>query len=657
MIASTAKPIPMEPLSGLFDSRSPADSVPFGVWRYLQNAEMKEPRKLRRSPGWEKLLTRVGYNNEDFHDQLTSLSAGAVRQPVTMLYQAVSTAGFSKLILGTSKRLAILNNSTGNWRIISDQLGNGLGALCSDHGWVAAQVDNTVVFTNGYDQPVYHVLDQPPDAITQQSVSTIPDLVKLKITQAKSIASFKGLIVIGNVVQEGERVAHRLIWSDASRPLSWVPKAGESAASFQDLGYGEDILNMMPLADSLLVYTTSGIWEGIIGNADTPLIFRKRYTDNSAGNRCLAYHRTLITTGSDHYYLGRDGVYRYNFYTDRPIREEWIHLASSEIFKDIDENNCSAHCAGYNAKEKSIYISWATNGGVCPSKTLVLNTEYQGDYILDHGFTSYVNYNPDTVKTLREWVVENCICTQSSMNDLGLGFIKEGQYCADPSVSECTPVQYLYTHVLRTVDDIMIEDWEQSVANPNSLCAKLAGITLNQLCAGELSDDECNAEQLFVGASSQDFCLKQIGTAFSRERCTNNSACGQYTLDGYKTIIRSAPMEFKNMESVLRHLIVDVDADDAAVPSDLALRIGASYSPDDPNLDRCSLRWFTQSTRQLKCPSVSGQTHITNRTRQATGVEWAFYLQDKYFVVELSIDGTGGSAAFSKLTFFVEKRR
>lgn len=656
MIAHTAKLIELEPLSGLFDARSPANVVPFGVWRYLQNAEMKEPRKLRRSQGWEKLLTRVGYNNQDLHDQLTGFTAGSIRQPITMLYQAVSTAGFSKLIAATSKRIFVLNNSTGNWRVISDQLANGVGSMCSDHGWVAAQEGNTVVFINGFDQPVYHVLDQPPDSLTSQSVSTIPDLVALKISRPKAIASFKGIIVMGNIVDTGERIAHRLIWSDVGRPLSWMPKAGESAASFQDLGYGEDIINMMPLADSLLVYTASGIWEGVIGGADTPLIFRKRYTAIH-GSRCLAYHRTLVTTGAEHYYLGRDGVYRYNFYTDHPIREEWIHLASSEIFKDIDEDNCSAHVGGYNANEKSIYFSWARHGEPCAGKTMVLNTEYSGDYILDHGFSAFVNYNPDSVKTLREWVIENCICTQAAMNEAGLGFIKEGQFCDTPAVEECTPVQYLYTHIKRTVDDIMVEDWEQVVAHPDSLCAKLGDVTLNELCSGELTEDECNAEQIFVSASTQDFGLKQMGNVYSRERIASNAPCGEYAYDGYRTIIRSAPMDFKVAEGLLRHLLVDVMADDAVAPSTLELRIGASYQPADPNIDKCSLRWFQQAGRALMCHSPDGPSHVAARTRQATGIEWPVYIQDRYIVIEFAIDGVGGSSAFSKITFWVEKKR
>jgi hypothetical protein len=659
MITATAKPIELEPLAGFFDHRSPADSVPFGVWRYLQNMEMTARRKLRRAPGWEKLLSQVGYNNQDLHDHLTSLSTVSSRQPITFLQQAVTPAGFSKLIAGTSKRLFVLNNETGNWRVISDILGDGLGTLCSDQGWRAAQVGYTVIFTNGLDAPVYHILDQPPIEGNNQSVTQIPDLEKIGLTMAKTVFSYKGIVIFGNVIMDGERFSHRLVWSDVDKPLSWVPRAGESAANFQDLGYGEDILEMSTMGDSLIIYTTSGIWEGVITGGEGVFVFRKRYSDHTAGNRCLAYRRTLISTGSDHYYLGRDGIYRYNFYTDRPLREEWMHIASSVIFNDLSEGDCHVHCAGYNAKEKSIYISWAQRGENCASQTLVLNTEYESDYVLDHGFSAYVNYNPDDVLTLRTWLLEHCICSGEEITDEGFFFVKEGGYCVAPETPACAPVDYIYTPHLRTVDDLQVEDWEQPSAHPNSICAVAGAMSISQLCSGELEADECNAEQLFVAASTQDFALKQIGFVFSRERSVSSSGCGSYVYDGYTSIMRSGPLDMKSqsVDKLLRHLLVDVEADAAAEPSDLELRIGASYQPADPNTDQCSLRWFEQTPRALECRSITGAAHVLARTRQAKATEWATFIQDRYFVVEFSIQGTGGACSFSKLVFWVETKK
>jgi hypothetical protein len=658
MISASAKPVELEPLSGLFDARSPADAVPFGVWRYLQNMEMTARRKLRRAPGWEKLLSSSIYNNEDFHDQLTGLSAGASRQPITLIHQLTSPAGISKLLIGTSKRLAVLNNDSGNWRIISDLLGNGLGVFCEDQGWRVAQVGYTVVLTNGLDTPVYYVMDQPPIEPLNQSVDEIDDLDEIGLTMAKVAISFKGIVVFGNVTMDGERFTYRLVWSDADRPLSWVPADGTSAAGFQDLGYGEDILEMMPLGDSLLVYTSSGIWEGFIQGGSNPLVFRKRYADHTAGNRCLAYRRTLVTTGSDHYYMGRDGIYRYNFYTDRPIREEWMHVGSSIIFDDLS-TSCHTHCAGYNAKEKSLYFSWAANSETCPGRTMVFNTEYESDYVLDHGFTAFANYNPDDYTTLRDFLIEQCICTVDELDTEG-SFVKDGGFCVTPDPTVCNPpLQYLYTDVLRTIDDIQVEDWDQSTAHANSLCASLGSVTMDQFCSGELDADECNAEQVFVAASATDFALKQIGTAYSRERVVDTSSCGAWTSDGYTSIMRSGPLDMKaqSKDKLLRHLLIDLEADAQAEPSDLKLRIGASYQPADPNSDRCSLRWFQQTAKPMTCPSVDGDTHRLRNTRQNPAIEWPLYMQDRYFVVEFSIEGTGGAVSFSKIVFWVEEKK
>lgn len=659
MIASTAKPLELEPLSGLFDHRSPPDAVPMGVWRYLQNMELTARRRLRRAPGWEKMLTAVIYNNEDFHDQLLTLSPGSVRQPVTLIHQLTSPAGVSKLLIGTSKRLLVLNNTTGNWRVISDLTGTGLGAFCEDQGWRVAQVGYTAVMTNGLDEPVYYVMEQPPIEPLNQSVAIIPDLAEIGLTMAKTVISFKGIIIFGNVTMDGERFAYRLVWSDADRPLSWLPELGVSAAGFQDLGYGEDILEMMPLGDSLLVYTAAGIWEGLLVGGESPLVFRKRYADHTAGNRCLAYRRTLVTTGNDHYYMGRDGIYRYNFYTTYPIREEWMHIGTSVIYNNLS-TSCHTHTAGYNAKEKSLYFSWAREGELCAGQTMVFNTEYESDYVLDHGFTAYANYNPDDFTSFRDFLIEQCICTSGELETEGVGFVKDGGFCVAPIVPSCPNlVQYFYTDVLRTVDDIEVEDWEQPTAHPDSLCALLGNITMDRLCAGELEADECNAEQFFVAASSQDFALKQIGTAYARERVTNTSPCGGWTLDGYTSIMRSGPMDMKKQsyDKLLRHLLIDLEAEDQAIPSDLKLRIGASYQPADPNLDRCSLRWFHQTPKQMKCPSATGDTHIARNTRQNPAIEWPVFIQDRYFVVEFSIEGLGGASSFSKLVFWIEEKK
>lgn len=646
----------MEPLLGLFDARSPADALPFGVWRYLQNMVMVERNKLSRAPGWDRLLSQVGYNNQDLHDQLVSISPGSQRQPVTFLFQATSTVGYSKLLAGTSRRLFALNNETGNWKVLSDLLTDGIGTGCSDHGWEAGQVDNIVVLTNGVHDPVYYVLDQPPIETGQQSVTTIPDLDKIGLSRAQVVVAYKGLILLMNVVMDGERISHRVVWSDASRPLSWVPRAGESVAGFQDLGYGHDILGAAEMGDSVIIYTTSGIWEAFLSGGEPALGFRRRYTDNTAGNRCLTYRRTLVSMGDEHIYMGRDGIYRYNFYTPRPIREEWMHAASSVIYDNLSED-CDVHCGGYDAQNKTVWLSWAQQGEACPNRTLILNTEYNGSSVIDHGFTAFVNYNPDNPLTIRQWLLDLCICTREGMDSLGQGFVKEGQYCVAPTETECVPLTNLWTSARRTVDDLTVEDWD-AATEPGTLCAALDGVTMDQLCSDELTADECRAEQLFVAASSADFAIKQIGLIYARERVTNSDPCGEYVLDGYSSILRSGPIDLKNpaLDKLVRHLAVDLVADEQPTPNNLHLRVGGSFTPADPNTDKCALRWFTQPSRVLACPPTDGEEHKAANTRQGIGTEWPLYIQDRYLVVELSIHGTGGATAFSKLVFWIDQK-
>lgn len=64
--------IPISPLTGQMDLRSPSGSVPFGDFRVVLNASMNELRKRCRRVGFRKLgfNSPQGFNNQDLHDQL-----------------------------------------------------------------------------------------------------------------------------------------------------------------------------------------------------------------------------------------------------------------------------------------------------------------------------------------------------------------------------------------------------------------------------------------------------------------------------------------------------------------------------------------------------------------------------------------------------------
>ncbi len=650
--------IHIKPLTGAFNVRDTPDAVPFGAWRWVQNFRTTSRDKVCRTNGFVKHLDRENYNNQDLHDALFE----AAEQPVTMLFQAVSTMGIHKLIAGTQNRLYALNNSTGNWVVISDELGGAPEVGCPEKRFKAAQINDTLIFTNGVDKPVYYIFDQPPLGPDDQSVTTLRDLDNLNLTKASVVAGWKGLMIMGNVVMDGIRVSHRLIWSDFDRPQSWRP-SNASVAGYVDLGSGEDILAFEPLGDILLIYTTNGIWQASAAVGSTTAIsVARRYAAGERRNRCLGYPNTLVSTGQDHYFLGKDGVYVYNMFLPEPTRLDWVHGASSLIFDNLRRQSCSVPCAGFNALTKEVWISWADSDATCNNKTLVINADFPFVSYTDHGFTAFCNYVEDNPYTFRQFLLDYCICSYAGMDENGLGFIKEGGYCLgtpDALPCEFEPAS-IYTTDELTIGDVTTEDYTKEEADADSLCALLNGLTFDNLCDPEFLADECEAKQSFVMASAQDNCLKQSSEIFYREFCVDRADCGEYATEGYISILRSGPLDFKAPHDVKRISRVEVEAHMPmqTVPSNLDLRVGYSARAADPNDEghACQVRWVPYTSKALECLTTSGASN-PGRTFQ-----WPVFADGDFLYFELKVTNpnvtpvnTGGEVCLSRVSLEVDK--
>ncbi len=683
------KKVALRPLAGGLDVRSLPDLLPYGSFRWMENILATAQEKICRRPGFEKLLSEVdSYNNHDLHDQLIQAGcsdedyqssnepaedfessseddedfencsqATATRQPIYTLFEAVNDGGLSRLMAATQNRIYVLNNEIGNWKIIADIYGGTPQTNCTSIPWNMAQVENTVAMTNNVDKPLVWIYDQPTET-NGQSVNEIADLNELNITAARCTASWKGLLFFANLVSDGARVDSMIVWSDFRKPLSFIPAADVSLAGRHILGSGETILAMKPLGDSLLIYTTRGIWEAQVIGGDEILSFRQRYSEPFGSVGCLAYPNTLVSDGDSHYYFGKDGIYQFSLFNAKPIRVDWIHRASSVIFDELDPNSCSPQVGGYNAITKEIYFSWSRSGENCPYRTLVLNVDYKMSSIIERGFTAFVNYGPDDAASVRSFLVGNCICPATS---LPLE-TREGGYCTEPEEQVCeAEPQSIYSSTPLVLYDgaLETEDYTQIEADEDSLCALLLINTFEELCRGETSADECNAEQKFVMALSDDFCLKQYGGIYAHEINTDRESCGTYELQGYDTIIRSGPIDFRAPEALknVRRFIFDFIAAEQTVPSKVYLRMGASHNPSDPNYDACDILWRAIGSRNLDCPSSkSAARHISEGTRVGLGTEWATFIEGRYIYWELKISGTGGSACFSGVTLDVSVR-
>lgn len=647
--------VELGPLSGSLDVRSLPHEVAVGNFRWSENITMAARNRPCRRPGYEKLFTEQSpFNNQDLHDQLEG-----DRQPITFLFESRSTTGVTRLLAGTQNRIYALDSSTGNWTVLSDLLGGTPVAVCTDRVWSAAQIDDIVVLTNGYDQPVYWTFDAPPTGIQNQAVASVADLTNIGVTRAQVVASWKGLMLLGNVTSDGVRVTNRIVWSDFKKPLSFVPQTG-SVAGTHDLGPGEDILAMLPLADSLLIYTLRGIWEAQVTGTDDVLSFRQRYSEPLAGAACLAYKRTLISTGDGHLYFGRDGLYAYNMYTSHPLRVDWIHRASSIIFDELEDSLCSLHVAGYNPQKREAWFSWARKGDTnrCPYRTLIVNVEYQFCDVVRRGFSAFANFSPTSSSSLRQFLVDNCVCTSSEIDASEQAPGTEGGYCVVPSdVSGCgAPVSSIYSTGSTTFKGITTENIDAVSADGDSLCAKLGNLTVDQLCAEEQSTQACSAAQRFVMASTFDIALKQYGGIYGYEDCTNHAVCGVYALVGYDSILRSGPLDFKapNAEKYINRFLVNYSAEFQTVPTNLVARVGFARQPSDPNTDDCAIMWRVLPTKALTCASSkTAAQHATANTRPYLAMEWPLFMGGRFVYWEIKISGLGGASCYSGINMNV----
>lgn len=76
--------IPLSPLTGQMDLRSPSGTVPMGDFRVVLNASMNELRKRCRRNGFRKygFSSERGFNNQDLHNQLLTSDGAYCNDPI-----------------------------------------------------------------------------------------------------------------------------------------------------------------------------------------------------------------------------------------------------------------------------------------------------------------------------------------------------------------------------------------------------------------------------------------------------------------------------------------------------------------------------------------------------------------------------------------------
>jgi hypothetical protein len=656
------KPDSVKPLTGMLDVRSSPDAMPPKAMRWRQNFKAVAQTLLRRRPQFEKFLNTSNYNNQDLHDQLLSLRVKyQVRQPITLVFPATATNGTRYIFAATESTIYALNEATGNWKIIADGYGTGETASIGFR-FYANQVGDIISFTNGIDLPFYHPIGQAKDPTTGLFVEDLSELELIGVATARVTWQFRGVSFFADVIQDGERKKYRIIWGDKDNPTSFDPAKEETLAGEQDLYFNEQVLGAKETIDGnvCLVYTTHGVWRMTAVADDRVFIFKRIYGDDDNREGCLKYRNSLVSIGDSHLYASDGDIYIFNQFMQKPQLVPWIHSACSRLFENINQSECDAFVSTFvSDKDASeVWLSYPFGSNRLATETLILNTRYSVADYMDHGFTSLCEYYPDPGRSIRDFILANGICTQEGLAEQGFPYDREGLPISPLETPAFTPT-HIYTATPLSYGDGNVEDYTKETGDSDSLCALLGAVNLS---TGECRKG-CVSEKLLVGVSSVDWCIKQIGRVFYREICVNptavgtsdsigyHTAFGSYTLQGFESILRPAPLfGTPNDDVSLSTFEIEYIAVPAVSPAALQFRMGQSSQISDPNSDPCALKWIPLTDRELKCLSVSAATQIQQNSRPAETAHWRFEIKGHYVYFELKISGTGGDCKLSRLS-------
>ncbi len=409
------------------------------------------------------------YNNADFHDQ----KAGSREKPV-LIFTHTSQSGSRHLFVGTKSKLAAYDAATEDWTIIATNKGAERG------WWSAAGLGDSVVFTNNIDPVLLHNLGTT-------TTQTIPELVnQVKCRKARIAVQFYGFILLMNTEEDMgdgyKRYSSRVRWSDANDPNVWwpvpeEPDAGQEGnlANFQDLEYGDEILAAEKLGGNLMIYTARGIWRCYLqlGPANTSVFgFQRVYSEPKNSTGCIAYPRTLVSTGDNHFYMGRDAIYRYNAYTPQPERLGWIHAASAIIYDQsypvtqIDSSFCEAPVSEYRPDIKELMFSWPDrNAQGSNNHTLYCNLQFQTCDYEDTGWTALGHYSPNEECQTATQVLIGASGIDWCLKELGGVYYREYVAPLDGNVENniTSPVYYAvgYNSILRGLAPLGYYDKEK----------------------------------------------------------------------------------------------------------------------------------------------------------------------------------------------------
>lgn len=569
------------------------------------------------------------------------------REAVTMLNEVVTAAG-RKLVAATMSRVYELNQSSGNWRILADGLGNSGYTTdqcgCNSVRGMMATQGAQMFFTNGFDAPSSYVLGDDPGGCGLQALQTITDLVALNITRAGGVVTWRGFTIFYDFTENGERMGGSVLWSDLENGTSLI-ESDTSFAGRATIAVGETILNAAPLGNALMFYTDKSIVRCTLVGGEDVFNFETIYR----GGNSLKYKFSLINGGDIHLWLGESDVYALSQFDSRPITIPWVTRAAGMIFNGITEDHatydpinkaaCNLVTGGWSDETREAWLSWPTGENICPDVTLRFNLKFGAADFIDHGFTSFLTFRKDDRPTIGQWLEDLGVCARGALVATGS---KDGEVCAGADAVVVNPPLYI---------------WNET-ENPNlaiharSLCRALQGKTLADYC------EDCASESTFIAASADDFTLKQIEDDIGyREMLGGNylsydgySCHGEfYHHDGYQTVMQQGAEAYRtDDEKMMKMIQVEAEPLAQSTPSILTAESGYGSQPD-------CFTWKTTKDLDFECQTeLSAAQHVTEKTRPDGTFYFPTWVRGRYLSSRFIIDGIGGLGKFSAMQFLIK---
>jgi len=656
--------ISLHPLVGILDTRSRPADIPPSAFRWKLNLQTTVDAKLCRRQGFDKFIPAgAEFVNQDLHAQ------GATRKPVPFLFENTTSSGTRQLFAGTEDSLWLLEPTTGDWVPLLNPAkaaafqatwllenpflpavdGPYPNNTCGAPGarWRADALQNMVFFTNGVDPPCYYDSAYGQSLVTSlgpgaeagafhpviDCLAVADNAIEMTginggtwIGSAQVVIQFCGVLIWMNITDNtGNRYPTKILWSNLNQGLIYSPcvdannnpsgyvgsppapptNGSVTVCGFQDLPYGDEIVGSALLLGSLYVFTRRGIWRmspGAVGagnivasgaTASNIWAFTQIYNEPANQTGCLVYPFSLVSTGIDLYYMSREAIYKYNPYMVKPeaTTEEmqWLYRAAGAMFKKQDTYVDSTYCN-------------------LPSACY---TPVTGE--LWFSWPSYnnnlANRNDDASVVLNNWTL--VVSHQNKTADvLDCGFSAFVNYRETPT------------------------------------------------------SGACNESQDFLAASTMDYAIKEIGGVFYRayirgsttasgyDPTADNPVSGvTYQLTAYNSLFRLLiPTGYFDRDKLVRLVHLEDDTTPENLPALLTVRVGQSYTVQDPNEAQsntapvqisdteCGVLWQPYQSQPLACSDALTMAEMAAQNlAPSQAKDYAVWIENRYLYCEVAI--------------------